>query len=61
MKTLILLFSVLFTTISFAQVPSYIPTTGLVGWWPFSGNADYAIWEGNYNDGIYEITPDLIP
>ena len=49
MKTLILLFSVLFTTMSFAQVPSYVPTNGLVGWWPFSGNAyDNS---GNGNNG----------
>jgi len=28
-------------TITFAQtVPSYVPTTGLVGWWPFNGNAN---------------------
>jgi hypothetical protein len=40
MKTLVLLFSVLFTTMSFAQVPSYVPNTGLVGWWPFTGNAN---------------------
>lgn len=23
-----------------AQVPSYVPTDGLVGWWPFNGNAN---------------------
>jgi hypothetical protein len=23
----------------FSQVPSYVPTSGLVGWWPFDGNA----------------------
>ncbi len=23
-----------------AQVPNYIPTNGLVGWWPFNGNAN---------------------
>ena len=40
MKTLILLFSVLFTTMSFAQVPSYVPANGLLGWWPFNGNAN---------------------
>ena len=40
MKTLILLFSVLFTTTSFAQVPSYVPANGLVGYWPFNGNAN---------------------
>jgi len=28
-------------TITMAQtVPSYVPTTGLVGWWPFNGNAN---------------------
>jgi hypothetical protein len=32
-----------------AQVPNYIPTNGLVGWWPFNGNAnDESI---NINDG----------
>ena len=30
-----------------AQVPSYIPTNGLVGWWPFSGNANDASSNGN--------------
>ena len=49
MKTLILLFSVLFTTMSFAQVPSYVPNSGLVGWWPFNGNADDE--SGNGNNG----------
>ena len=28
------------TTITLAQVPSYMPTNGLVGWWPFNGNAN---------------------
>ena len=27
-------------TITSAQVPSYVPTTGLVGYWPFNGNAN---------------------
>jgi hypothetical protein len=49
MKTLILLFSVLFTTMNFAQVPSYVPNSGLVGWWPFNGNADDE--SGNGNNG----------
>lgn len=37
-------------TISVAQtIPSYVPTSGLVGWWPFNGNAtDESI---NTNDG----------
>ena len=49
MKTLILLFSVLFTTMSFAQVPNYVPANGLVGWWPFNGNANDE--SGNGNNG----------
>jgi hypothetical protein len=38
------------TVSSLAQnVPSYIPTDGLVGWWPFNGNANDE--SGNGNDG----------
>jgi hypothetical protein len=32
-----------------AQVPSYVPTNGLVGYWPFNGNANDE--SGNGNDG----------
>ena len=32
-----------------AQVPSYVPTDGLVGYWPFNGNANDE--SGNGNDG----------
>ena len=32
-----------------AQVPSYVPTDGLVGWWPFTGNAIDS--SGNANNG----------
>ena len=32
-----------------AQVPSYVPTSGLVGWWPFNGNANDE--SGNGNNG----------
>ena len=28
------------TTATMAQVPNYVPTNGLVGWWPFNGNAN---------------------
>ena len=39
-----------FATISIAQiVPSYVPTSGLVGWWPFTGNANDMT--GNVNNG----------
>ena len=36
-------------TASNAQVPSYVPTNGLVGWWPFNGNANDE--SGNGNNG----------
>jgi hypothetical protein len=43
MKATELLFSILLLLYShnyaFAQVPNYIPQVGLVGWWPFNGNA----------------------
>lgn len=32
------------------NVPSYVPTNGLVGWWPFDGNADDE--SGNGNNGV---------
>jgi hypothetical protein len=35
---------------SIGQVPNYIPTNGLVGWWPFNGNANDE--SGNGNNGI---------
>ena len=39
----------LFSLCLFAQVPNYVPTNGLVGWWPFNGNAnDESV---NTNDG----------
>jgi hypothetical protein len=34
---------------SSAQVPVYVPTSGLVGWWPFNGNANDE--SGNGNNG----------
>ncbi len=51
MKKNLLLFTILFTCGSsiFAQVPSYVPTNGLVGWWPFNGNANDE--SGNGNNG----------
>jgi hypothetical protein len=42
-------FSALFALPSAAQVPAYVPTDGLVGWWPFNGNANDE--SGNGNDG----------
>ena len=37
------------TQMIFAQVPSYVPTNGLVGYWPFNGNANDQ--SGNGNNG----------
>jgi hypothetical protein len=51
MKNYLLLITTLFVcgTNIFAQVPSYVPTNGLVGWWPFNGNANDE--SGNGNNG----------
>ena len=38
-----------FATVTMAQVPNYVPTNGLVGWWPFNGNANDE--SGNLNSG----------
>ena len=41
---------VLFSAFSmFAQLPTYVPTNGLVGYWPFNGNANDV--SGNGNNG----------
>ena len=41
----------LFVLSIFAQnIPSYVPKDGLVGWWPFNGNANDE--SGNENHGI---------
>lgn len=39
-----------FATITMGQVPSYVPTNGLVGYWSFNGNANDE--SGNGNNGI---------
>ena len=50
MKTLLLFGAIALTINSFAQVPTYVPTNGLVGWWGFNGNAnDESV---NGNDGV---------
>jgi len=49
-KLLLLSFGLLMTTqMIFSQVPSYVPTNGLVGYWPFNGNANDQ--SGNGNNG----------
>jgi hypothetical protein len=50
-KTILLTASVTLglTAETIAQVPNYVPTNGLVGWWPFNGNANDE--SGNGNNG----------
>jgi hypothetical protein len=49
-----LLFACLLITVCLSSigqnVPSYVPTNGLVGWWPFNGNANDE--SGNGNNGV---------
>ena len=49
MKKKLLLFSLFTINILMAQVPSYVPTIGLVGYWPFNSNANDV--SGNGNNG----------
>ena len=49
MKQLLLLPFLFITVLSFGQVPNYVPTNGLVGYWPFNANANDE--SGNGNDG----------
>jgi hypothetical protein len=45
-----------FAIVSMAQtLPSYVPANGLVGWWPFTGNANNASGNGN-NGTVYPNT-----
>ena len=49
------LFATLFLMLVFTikiteQVPPYVPTNGLVGWWPYNGNANDA--SLNLNNGV---------
>ena len=49
-RILLLSFIALGSIPAFAQnVPSYVPSNGLVGWWPFNGNANDE--SGNGNNG----------
>ena len=49
MKKLFTLLSLFTISVFFAQIPSYVPTNGLVGYWPFNGNANDE--SGNGNNG----------
>ena len=49
MKKLLLFGALAFGLNAFGQVPDYVPTNGLIGWWPFNGNANDE--SGNGNNG----------
>ena len=40
MKHLLTLLFIGLMSLYAQTVPSYVPTNGLVGWWPFNGNAN---------------------
>ncbi len=61
MRNIISTLTLLTTLTLHAQVPSYVPTNGLVGWWPFSGNANDE--SGNGHDGSVDnaaLVPDRL-
>ena len=47
MKLTLVFIALFLFSVASAQVPSYVPTTGLVGWWPFTGNANDESGDGN--------------
>jgi hypothetical protein len=47
MKKIFLLAILAFSLNGFSQVPPYVPTAGLLGWWPFNGNANDESVNGN--------------
>ena len=49
-KNLLSIIFALISTLGFSQAPNYVPANGLVGWWPFNGNANDE--SGNGNNGI---------
>jgi hypothetical protein len=49
MRKTITLLIILSANIIYSQVPNYVPINGLVGWWPFNGNANDE--SGNGNNG----------
>jgi hypothetical protein len=48
-KQILILTTAILSLTAFAQVPNYVPTNGLVGYWPFNGNANDE--SGNGNNG----------
>ncbi len=58
MKNLLLAFVAImcFTSFTAAQVPSYVPSSGLVGWYPFTGNPNDISGNGNHGTLLNGIT-----
>lgn len=50
MKKAFTTFILIISISTFAQVPNYVPTNGLIGWWPFNSNANDL--SGNSNNGF---------
>jgi len=48
-RLLLFVFTALLSINTFSQTPNYVPSNGLVGWWPFTGNANDS--SGNGNNG----------
>jgi len=47
-KLLMIVFIAVLSAINAQNVPAYVPKTGLVGWWPFNGNANDGSGNGNH-------------
>ena len=47
-KIILFLTAFSLSTIAFSQIPNYVPSNGLVGWWPFNGNANDESGNGNH-------------
>lgn len=59
MKNLLLLSLCVFGLSTRAQVPSYVPTSNLLGWWPLDNNLAQDL-SGNGNNGTPTLSPSSI-
>lgn len=50
MKFILTILTIIYSDYIFSQVPAYVPINGLVGWWPFNGNANDE--SGNGYNGV---------
>lgn len=58
MKKLFILLTIITTNIIYSQIPTYVPTNGLVAYYPFNGNANDE--SGNGNNGTFVGNSNLI-